>query len=650
MRKLGSVVVGGAIVLALGAVSVVSSSSSTSARPRHETLGEFVTSKSSDFPMGWQRSTGVSETAWATAVSDESVKVGTSGRSFVVEPALPAQKSGGATQRSNPVHTDIALSDAFTLHSREGSSKVIYLDFTGQTMTDTAWSPYDPLVVPPYSIDEDSNFSSAEKQNIIDAWSAVAEDYSMFDVDVTTEDPGQSAIDRTSDADTNYGVRAVITDEGNGIAETTCQSACQGIAYVATYDYVDPYGNWQFYSPAFAFSRASFTGKTLSDVISHEVGHNLGLSHDGQGNDAYFMGLDDSGWAPIMGAGYYKPLVQWSNGDYSRATNREDDFSVMRSHGLSLVSDDFGNTSSSATTVSLNASTSGTIHSRADVDFFRFVPTIASVDIEVALPSYSPDLDVSLTVVDSSNRTVATADPSFEMLGQNSTTGLTASVTVNVTPGATYYVKVDGVGFGRASSTGYSDYGSVGEYRLSVSGDARPTLTPGTPTISGAAQFGETLTGNVGTWAAGVSTSTEWFVGETATGDTDNTYVVQPADVGSTVSFRVTASKAGYQDSIVSASTQPIAAAEMDVTDIPSISGVLRVGNTLTVDVGSWESGATISQRWRRNGNPIALATGTTYALQRNDRGKRISVTVTATKPGYTSVIATSAVTGKVAK
>ena len=648
MRKLGSVAVGTALVLALGAVSVMSSSSSTSARPRYETLGEFATSTSSGVPIGWQRSTGISEAAWDTAVSDESVKVGTSGRSFVVEPALPALKSVGITQRSNPVHTDIALSDAFTLHSREGSAKVIYLDFTGQTMTGTAWSPPDePLVVPPYSIDEDSTFSSAEKQNIIDAWSAVAEDYSMFDVDVTTEDPGQSAIDRTSYVDTNYGVRAVITDEGNGIAETTCQSACQGIAFVGTYDYWDSTGNWQFYSPAFAFSRDTFTGKTLSDVISHEVGHNLGLSHDGQGNDAYYMGR--SGWAPIMGAGYHQPLVQWSNGDYSRATKREDDFAVMRSHGLSFVSDDFGNTSSSATTVSVNSSTSGTIHTRTDVDYFRFVPSSASVDIEVSLPSYSPDLDVSLTVVDSSNQTVATADPSFEMLGENSATGLTASATVDVTPGETYYVKVDGIGFGRASSTGYSDYGSVGEYRLSVS-DARPTLTPGTPTISGAAQFGETLTGNVGTWGPGVSTSTEWFVGDTATGDTYGTYTVQPGDVGSMVSFRVTASKAGYQDSIVSASTQPIAAAEMDVTDIPSISGVLRVGNTLTVDVGSWESGATISQRWRRNGNPIAFATSTTYTLQRSDRGKRISVTVTATKPGYTSVIATSAVTGKVAK
>jgi hypothetical protein len=88
----------------------------------------------------------------------------------------------------------------------------------------------------------------------------------------------------------------------------------------------------------------------------------------------------------------------------------------------------------------------------------------------------------------------------------------------------------------------------------------------------------------------------------------------------------------------------------MAITSTPSISGVLKVGNTLTVDVGTWESGATTSQQWRRNGSPISLATGTTYVLERSDKSKRISVTVTATKAGYSTVTATSVPTGKIAK
>jgi hypothetical protein len=625
-------------MLALGVVSIFSSSGPTSAGPRQPTLGEYVLEQSGSDTMGWNRSSGVSKAAWATAIDDETVKVGSRGRAFVVEPPLPAQKISRAT-RAAPVVTDIPLTDAFALHSRPGSTKVIYLDFDGQTMTNTAWSPYVPLVVPAYSIDGSPSFSSTERQNIIDAWSAVAEDYSMFDVDVTTEDPGQAAIDRTSYSDDYFGVRVLITDENNAVADIACPTGCQGVAYLGTFDYVDPYGDWEWYSPAFVFSRSSFSGKILSDVISHEVGHNLGLSHDGQGSDPYYLGR--SGWAPIMGAGYNQPLVQWSNGDYSKkATNREDDFAVMRSYGLSLVADDFGNTTSTATTVSLNTSTSGTIHSRSDVDYFRVVPAATSVDIAVTLPAYSANLDCSITVLNSLNQTVASANPS----------GLTASLTMSVTPGATYYIKVDGVGYGKASSTGYSDYGSVGEYRLSVSGDDRPVLTPGTPTVTGTVQFGETLTGNAGSWEAGVSTSTEWFIGQTATGDTDNTYVVQSADIGKIVSFRVTASKDGYQDSVVSATTAPAVAAAMAITATPSISGFLQVGNTLTVDVGTWESGATTSQQWRRNGRPIPLATGTTYVLQRSDGGKRISVTVTATKAGYSTVTATSVPTGKIAK
>jgi len=509
--------------------------------------------------MGWKRSSGVSKAAWSTAVDDETVKVGSRGRAFVVEPPLPAHKISETT-RAAPVVTDIPLTDAFALHSRPGSTKVIYLDFDGQTMTNTAWSYYVPLVVPAYSIDGSPSFSAAERQNIIDAWSAVAEDYSMFDVDVTTEEPLQSDIDRTSYSDDRYGVRALITDEDNGIADIACPTGCQGVAYLGTFNNVDPDGDWQWYSPAFAFSRSSFSGKILSDVISHEVGHNLGLSHDGQGSDPYYMGR--SGWAPIMGAGYDQPLVQWSNGDYRSANNREDDFTVMRSHGLSLVVDDFGNSTSTATSVSLNTSTSGRIHSRGDVDYFRFVPMATSVDIAIMLPSYSPNLDCSITVLNSLNQIVATDNPSFQGLGLNLSTGLTAAATVNVTPGQTYFIKVDGAGFGKASSTGYSDYGSVGEYRLSVLGDTRLTLTASTPTIS----------------------------------------------------------------------------------------GIPKVGNTLTLNIGSWESGVTTSQQWQRNGVPISLATDDAYVLQRGDKGKRISVTVTATKSGYNTVTVTSALTGKVAK
>ena len=62
-------------------------------------------------------------------------------------------------------------------------------------------------------------------------------------------------------------------------------------------------------------------------------------------------------------------------------------------------------------------------------------------------------------------------------------TGLDATLTFNASPG-TYYVSIDGVGQGSLSAgTGYSDYGSVGNYQLEVRTQT-PAIT-GTSTLVG---------------------------------------------------------------------------------------------------------------------------------------------------------------------
>ena len=59
------------------------------------------------------------------------------------------------------------------------------------------------------------------------------------------------------------------------------------------------------------------------------VGHTLGLSHDGNSTATYFFGADGSQWAPIMGAGYYKPITPWSKGEYTDANNQQDDVATI---------------------------------------------------------------------------------------------------------------------------------------------------------------------------------------------------------------------------------------------------------------------------------------------------------------------------------
>jgi hypothetical protein len=87
------------------------------------------------------------------------------------------------------------------------------------------------------------------------------------------------------------------------------------------------------------------------------------------------------------------------------------------------------------------------------------------------------------------------------------------------------------------------------------------------------------------------------------------------------------------------------------IAGAPTISGKALVGKKLTAHPGSWTPGdATLTYQWLRNGVPIAGATGSTYKLKNKDKGKKISVTVTGAKAGYTSASATSPPTKKVKK
>jgi hypothetical protein len=78
-------------------------------------------------------------------------------------------------------------------------------------------------------------------------------------------------------------------------------------------------------------------------------------------------------------------------------------------------------------------------------------------------------------------------------------------------------------------------------------------------------------------------------------------------------------------------------------TVAPQITGVPKVGETLTADGGSWSPAPTsLSYQWLRNGTPIDGATGPSYTLVAADQGARISVAVTAGSPRLGSGAATS--------
>ena len=81
----------------------------------------------------------------------------------------------------------------------------------------------------------------------------------------------------------------------------------------------------------------------------------------------------------------------------------------------------------------------------------------------------------------------------------------------------------------------------------------------------------------------------------------------------------------------------------------PRVRGKARVGKVLVVRPGTWTpTPTTIAYRWLRNGKPIARATGPRYRLTKADRGRRVSVRVTATGGGWQAGTATSRPTRRV--
>jgi hypothetical protein len=543
------------------------SPTSVSAEVAMKSLGDYVAERSGLARAGWDPSTGISKKAWASALADESVKIGKSGRAFVIEPLLSEADMRAATERAVPVHTSISVADAFSLNSRPGSPRTIFLDLNGHNVSGSYWDDNDIFgssgasrAIPGYNIQGDSNnYSTLERQNIIEMWSSVAEDFAMFDVNVTTQTPSDSALDRTGAGDAQFGVRVVVSNSSNKVAQW-CE--CGGVALVGVFNHYPgldsgegpDWSSHSDYSPAFAFSQSSMGGKTLSDIVSHEAGHTLGLSHDGGENvpsggvEDYYLGRD--GWAPIMGAGYSEPLVQWSDGTYTTATNQEDDLAVMQTFGVGLLADDHGNASNAATSLALDVAATGVITTRTDVDSFSFVPLTNTVTVSVVLPARSPNVDVSLVVTDSLGNTIATANPNFSAESAILADGLDASAVVTVTPGATYYAAIDGAGFGLGTTTGYSDYGSIGDYQITVLGEAiSPTATP---TISGSAKVGRWLTATIGVWMSGTTLTPQWLRNDqNISGATGTTYKLKSADRGKRISVRVTATKLGYSPATV---------------------------------------------------------------------------------------------------
>jgi protocatechuate 3,4-dioxygenase beta subunit len=179
------------------------------------------------------------------------------------------------------------------------------------------------------------------------------------------------------------------------------------------------------------------------------------------------------------------------------------------------------------------------------------------------------------------------------------------------------------------------------------------TATP-TPAISGTVKVGQTLAAKPGSWSpAPVTLTYKWLrAGKAIAGATTSTYKLVTADAGATLTVTVTGSKTGYVTvAKTSVATASVTGAVLTATPVPSISGTTTVGQTLTAKTGSWAPATvTLSYQWLRSGTAISAATASTYTLAAADAGKTITLKVSGTKPGFTTVAKTSAATAAIAR
>lgn len=379
----------------------------------------------------------------------------------------------GGNQTFNPT-ASVSVSAPPAFHSKPGAPFHIYLDFNGAYVTGkqwtysdgtTTWSTWDCAA---WSSDGDATtFSVAEQNDIRRMWERIAEDYAPFNVNVTT-DVAYDPDNYTGDKNKVGWLLTTPTTDKNGVR---CPHyGFGGMAYVNVFGLSDYFSRYQ---PAWV---SPMSTANIAEAASHEMGHNMGLSHDGLSTGSpYYGGHEETGsapsWGPIMGTGYNRNVSQWSMGEYFNGNQPQDDLAVIAGK-VNFRADDHGDSHATATAWTQSpVNQAGVVENTDDPDVFTFTTGAANISFSATTfrsdtQTWGGNLDVILELYDSSLTLVANSNPLAD-------TNATISASV---PAGTYYLilKPSAAGDPLASTpSGYSLYGSLGHY--SLSGTFSPT-------------------------------------------------------------------------------------------------------------------------------------------------------------------------------
>lgn len=368
------------------------------------------------------------------------------------------------------------ISTLRNLQSRPGASNVLFIDYWGGILANSYWNANytsnAPINYTPYDTDfNPGNFSSTERYSMWLAWREAVEDFAPFNINITTSRAVYDA--------------AAITNRAQMIVTTTrdwYSSSAGGVALINIFD-----DDSEYYKAAWTWNLSE---SSMGMTISHEAGHQLGLSHDGVGTQGYYRG--HGVWGPIMGAPFGKSYVQWSKGEYPDANQFEDDIAKVTGK-LGLIADDAANAYANATGLNLPVNNKKGLVSYQDPDAYTFsLSAPAAVEIKVISllgdenesRAANLSMDVSLVKINSSGGVVS----SVSMTSASDISPLSPSTNKFVyssdLSSGSYALRITPSSPDTNPATGFGNYGNAGEYRLSVSAQTGGGIkTVGKPVI-----------------------------------------------------------------------------------------------------------------------------------------------------------------------
>ncbi|RSZ59295.1 hypothetical protein HF313_02575 [Massilia atriviolacea] len=340
---------------------------------------------------------------------------------------------------SHPVYSPMALrqarhlgpyqnEDVTQLQSKPGSPYVFYLNTTAVMSGST------PL-------------NGVTKENMYRAWQSIADQYSMLNLNVTTSRAVYDAA-RTANV-LRTGIINFINQDGRSFAPLrSFGTTAAGTLYR---------------NPSSGFDYGYGIGMTGA----HEVGHQMGMNHDRGGSGGeYFEGIAAYQWGPIMGnywmgGGWANQLFTWSRGEYTTASNFEDDLRIMNvDEAVPYMADDIPDTRALVlgTGGAIDPTRNfGQIERNTDTDTFTFTTTgSTTLNLRIDPLEYLRMLDVDASIYNAAGAVVARSNLAVNRSAQFTNLSL---------PAGSYRLVVRGGAEGTPAN-GFSTYSSLGWYGM----------------------------------------------------------------------------------------------------------------------------------------------------------------------------------------